>query len=196
MGATKPYIGQIKAPSWYKPSASDSEAPKSESLEIKYCHGYRCFDDYRDLAKFTTDNKVVFVGAALGVIMDPITREQTFFNKHEEDIVSMAVHPSRSIIATGQMAAKGKAKALDLYVWDANTKEAFCNLNQFHRRAICQLSFSPDGKKLLSVGQDDDNSLAIFEWQSKTLLVTSNVDKAKVTGCAWKDNNQFVTIGN
>jgi hypothetical protein len=33
----------------------------------------------------------------------------------------MALHPSKDIIATGQMAAKGKAKVIDIFVWNAST---------------------------------------------------------------------------
>ena len=53
------------------------------------------------------------------------------------------------------MAAKGKAKAIDLYVWDSETKEPIVNLNEFHLRIIVQVAFSPSGTKLLSVGADD-----------------------------------------
>jgi len=59
---------------------------------------------------------------------------------HEEDIVSFAVHPKGNIIATGQinifnllfysikkfklgqMAQKSKSKAIDIFVWDSETK--------------------------------------------------------------------------
>lgn len=68
------------------------------------------------------------------------------------------------------MAAKGKAKTIDLYIWDSITKEKFCNLNHFHLRAVNQLCFSPDGTKILSTGQDDDNSLAIHDWASQALI--------------------------
>lgn len=43
----------------------------------------------------------MFVSAALGVEMNPKTFEQKFFNKHEEDIVSFAMHPTRKIAASG-----------------------------------------------------------------------------------------------
>lgn len=46
---------------------------------------------------------------------------QHFFDKHVEDVVSMAVHPNSKIIATGQKAAKGKAKLIDLYIWNVDT---------------------------------------------------------------------------
>jgi hypothetical protein len=55
----------------------------------------------------------------------------------------MAVHPSRDIVATGQMAAKGKAKLIDIFVWNVTTKEVLAHLNNFHRGAIRKLEFSP-----------------------------------------------------
>ena len=50
------------------------------------------------------------------------------------------------------MAAKGKAKAIDIFIWNAETKKMLCNINDFHLRAIIYLAFSPDGSLLLSVG--------------------------------------------
>lgn len=46
--------------------------------------------------------------------------------------MSMAVHPNNKIVATGQKAAKGKAKLIDLYIWNVETKEVLANLNSFH----------------------------------------------------------------
>lgn len=122
--------------------------------------------------------------------------EQSFFQMHEEDVISLALHPKLNVVATGQMAAKRKAKTIDIYVWEVENKNILSHINDFHLRAVCQLSFSPEGTKLLSVGQDDDNSLALHDWHSKILLANSKVDKAKVTGVAWKSETQFVTIGS
>ena len=47
---------------------------------------------------------VVECAAALGIVMNQQTKEQTFFNKHSHDVVSFALHPNRTIAATGQMA--------------------------------------------------------------------------------------------
>lgn len=57
------------------------------------------------------------------------------------------------------------------------------------------LAFSPDGTKLLSIGKDDDNSLAIHDWISKALLTTGKTDKAFCLACAWSSNTEFVTCG-
>ena len=45
------------------------------NLRLKHVYGYRCFDDCRNTAKFLGNNKIVFVGAALGVVMNPDTKE-------------------------------------------------------------------------------------------------------------------------
>jgi hypothetical protein len=35
----------------------------------------------------------------------------------------MAIHPNKDIIATGQMAAKGKAKFIDIFIWSSTSLE-------------------------------------------------------------------------
>ena len=107
------------------------EAPQEE-LEIQYINGYRNFD-CRNMAKLTNDpNRVLFGSAALGVVMNVDTNTQAFFNRHEEDIVSLALHPNKRFVATGQMAMKGKSKMIDIFVWDLESKEILSNLKGFH----------------------------------------------------------------
>ena len=56
-------------------------------------------------------------------------------------------------------------------------------LKGFHRRAVLQLAFSPNGKYLASVGQDDDHSVAIWDWRSKTKVYSDKSDKVRITIC-------------
>lgn len=149
------------------------------------------------MIRYSEDFKgIVYPAAAVVVKQDKVLGgKQNFFIHHIEDIVSFSLHPTRTIAATGQMAAKGKAKCIDLVVWDVKTNEVKGVFSEFHRRAIVLTSFSPNGQLLLSIGQDDDNSLAIHEWQAKRLITTSPVDKAKMTSIAWKSDTEFVTTG-
>jgi hypothetical protein len=76
----------------------------SGNLSIHHVMGFRYFyilDEARNMCAFTERGTVVFAAAALGVEVDIKTNIQTFFNKHAEDIVSFAMHPSRKICATG-----------------------------------------------------------------------------------------------
>ena len=78
------------------------------------------------------------------------------------------------------MTAKGRKRLADIYVWDINTMDVLAHLAGFHIRAVCQVDFSPDGNQLLSIGQDDDNSLAIYDWKAQKLITSAKVDKDKV----------------
>ena len=105
------------------------------------------------------------------------------------------MHPSKEIIATGQMAAKGKAKVIDIFVWNAITMECLAQINGFHRRAVRNLAFSPQGEKLLSIGEDDFHSVAIYDWANKRMISNSKVDPDKVFDAQWKDESEFMTVG-
>ena len=120
--AVKPFLGQVtnSLPTQYSnPRSLVNEKPEGK-LELKYAHGFRSFDTRGNL-KYINQNEIAFTTAALGVILNKGQNTQKFFNLHEEDVVAMALHPNKQIIATGQMAAKGKAKLIDIFVWNVAT---------------------------------------------------------------------------
>ena len=65
----------------------------------------------------------------------------------------------------------------------------------FHRRAIRHVGFSPDGSKLLSIGEDDDHSLAVYEWQNNMLLCSAKVDKDAVLGANFINEQSLAVHG-
>lgn len=211
-GAVKPWLGELKAsiPRNYKPPKNAHLPPTENLKKLRYVFGYRAFDTRMNI-KYTADpDKIVYHAAALGIVLDKSTNTQNFFTLHGEDIVALAIHPNKQIVATGQMAKKKEAKLIDLYVWDVtklpsetncevNSKPALGkeirNLKGCHLRAIRMLQFSPDGTKLLSGGQDDDNSVAVHDWDKSQLIVKTPVDKARVLDAVWTSNEEFVTVG-
>lgn len=93
------------------------------------------------------------------------------------------------------MATAGKARLIEIYVWNIDTKEVLACIKGFHRRAIRQLRFSPNGIYLLSIGEDDDHSLAIYDWANNKLICTAKVDQGPITTCEFKSDTEFVTCG-
>ena len=93
------------------------------------------------------------------------------------------------------MAARGKAKLIDIFVWDTTTCETIQKLSGFHRRAVRLLEFSPRGDKLLSTGEDDYHSVAVYEWKSGRLIASSKVDGERVFSARFKNETEFVTVG-
>ena len=109
-------------------------------MELCWAHGFRSFDTRGNLRYDSNDN-IVFTTAGVGVVYYPKDDVQKFFNMHKEDIVAMAIHPDRDIVATGQMAGKAlneevtqkknqggknkkaakQGKLVEVYVWRAST---------------------------------------------------------------------------
>lgn len=135
---------------------------------------------------------------------------------HKEDIVAMAIHPRGDLIATGQMACKelgpekstvkinqgaknrkelAQGKLVDILIWNAHTKAVMCKIRGFHRRAVRNLAFSPNGTKLLSIGEDDQHSVAVYDWQNNAVLGTAQVDPDKVFDASWNNETTFATCG-
>ncbi|EAR94225.2 HELP domain protein (macronuclear) [Tetrahymena thermophila SB210] len=198
--AVKPYLGQItlSIPEQYRniDEKKFNVLPQAQ-LALNYVFGFKTKnvnDDSRNLLKFLQNGKIVFPAAGVGIVLEN-KKDQSFFIKHEEDIVSLAVHPKANIVATGQMAAKGKSNLIDIYIWDSETKNVLGLLNDFHTRAVSVLEFSSDGSQLLTIGDDNDHSLAIYDWQQSRMICNSKVDKSAVTCAIWKNNNEFVTCG-
>ncbi|CAG9325772.1 unnamed protein product [Blepharisma stoltei] len=193
--AVKPWLGELKAstPNDYTPPKNQGKAP-DENITLIKVHGYRSFDSRNNL-KYTSTGQVVYPAAALGIVMDPASRQQKFFQMHDDDVVCLAIHPNRKIVATGQMAHIGKSRELEIHVWDSDTLQGISCLSGFHRRAIKHVGFSPDGKSLLSIGEDDDHSLAVYEWQAKRMICNSKVEKEPVLGASFISNTDLAVYG-
>ena len=49
---------------------------------------------------------------------------------------------------------------------------------------------------MLSIGEDDDNSLAVYDWQNNWLIASAKVDKTNVLGIDSNGSNEFMTVGS
>jgi WD40 repeat protein len=75
---------------------------------------------------------------------------------------------------------------VNIFLWDATTcKQIGPPINKLHRRAVRQLAFSNDGKYLLSIGEDDNHTMGIYDVESRKLLGDAKVDLDKVLDAQW-----------
>lgn len=100
--------------------------------------------------------------------MDIKSLKQDFYNVQKNDLIAMAITPNREVVATGQMAEVDKERPkipiVDVHVWSVNGKKTLSVFRKCHQRAIVVLEFSPDGQILLTIGQDDKNTLKAYTW--------------------------------
>ena len=93
--------------------------------------------------------------------------------------MSLAIDPTCNFVATGQLGAKPR-----VHVWDSESGSRLAVLPLVHARAIPALAFSLDGRKILSVGDDDNHSVALYSTASGSWT------DAKVDGRAMGDTNK------
>lgn len=122
----------------------------------------------------------------------------------------MAIHPNKEIVATGQMASKEltdktimnkgrqalkQGKLVNIHIWSATTRELIVTLRGLHRRAVNHLEFSPNGDKLITVGADDNHTIAIYDWANNVVLGSTGGNPDALYDVAWKNNNEFAVVG-
>lgn len=192
----KPYEQEIKAliPSNFKKKAKCSEPPEG-NLFLKRVFGYRSYDT-KDSAFFLNDsNNIVWIAATLGVVMNLKSKEQKFFNEHEDDVLTIDITRDKKYIATASVPKPESDIITDIYVWDTENMNIEAHLTGFHNDGIKTLKFSPKGDLLATVGTDIDNSIAVYDWSHERLLSTSKVDKEPVYDLDWLDEEKFVSVG-
>ena len=215
-GVSKPWLGELKAssPEIDQKTFNNSKKPPKENLKkLNYVFGYRSFDTRMNIKYTKIKNNIVYTTAALGILHNIETNKQKYFPYHHEDIVSLALHPNGYTVATGQMAQKGNSKYIDLFIWNIKNLPTYTNITTEFRekvpdgvynlkgvlqRAIRILKFNDTGTRLLGNGQDDFNSIAIWDTSNLdkiSLISCINVDGARVLDATWIKENSFVSVG-
>ena len=92
--------GKAKGSDWRKPMDAD-EAPYN-SLQLEHAYGYRGHDCRNNLL-YTAEGHIVYMVAAIGVVYHKDGHAQQFYSMHTDDIISIAMHPDKRIVATGQV---------------------------------------------------------------------------------------------
>jgi microtubule-associated protein-like 6 len=146
------------------PPPGTGKAPGSQ-LVLQHVHGFRG-SDCRDNLRFTGDGELLFFVAGVGVVHDIGRNSQRFFSGHDDDIVSLALHPDGYTVATGQV---GRYAAV--CIWDARNCRLISRLPKVCERRVNCLSFSADGERLAMVGGDDYHTVKVVDWRRANAAV-------------------------
>lgn len=101
-------------------------------------------------------------------------RKQGYFFEHLDDIISLAVHPNKQYIATGEIGPHPL-----IAVWDSESFECLSRFSFPLVKGISNLCFSEDGKLLCASSSDDDHSIAVFEWEKCEIVESKKEKKSK-----------------
>jgi len=187
--ASKPWVGALKAPTGFlKPPLNQSQAPKAQ-LNLEYIHGYRSRDCKNNIA-YLADGRIAYHAAAAGIVLDKTNNTQRFFIQHTDDILSIAFHPDKIRIATGEQGPKPF-----IYIWNSTTCQITAKFKGQLEKGIKSLSFSPSGDYLAAIDINQYHVLAIYDVNHSALVATSKTDPALVLQVAFKSETELVTIG-
>lgn len=172
-------------------SHGKKDEPPKNSLSLDFVYGYRGYDCRANLY-YTKTNEIVYHIAALGIVYNKHEHKQRYYSAHDDDILCLALHPTQDYVATGQI-----GRDPTIHVWDCVTMETISILQGQHYRGVCAVDFSGDGKKLASVGLDDDHSIVVWNWKKGEKLATTRGHKDKIFMIRWNpfDENQLATVG-
>jgi WD40 repeat protein len=113
---------------------------------------------------------------------------------HTYEIASMAISPDSITVATAQAGTRPS-----IILWDTKSMKIKKVLNGLHRDVVRHLRFSqPDGKRLLSVGQDYSHTIGIWDVATGQLIAQTRGGEAKVFDIQWAPNGgggSFVQVG-
>ena len=178
----RPWQRTVVAPSRPPPERIDEP---TDTLRLAWVHGFRA-QDVKNGVRYTATGEVLFFGGAANVVLDVRTMKQTFHLDHRDEVMSIAVHPSRTLVATAD-----QGKVPSVLVWDYEGAPAggsyptVATLRGHHRRGVTHLAFSPCGKWLASVGADDQHSLVVFDWANQTVRCRRPTPKEKTMDIAF-----------
>ena len=132
--------------------------------------------DVNNNSFYLAPGQIVFPAGSVGVIMDIENNTQSFFQgRHKEDISALTVHPTKRLVATGDIVCQ--TDGCYIYIWDPATPEDTHRQIQIRvgdkklARGVADLQFSPCGKYLVAVAMDDNHHVYFYDWQKAGKLI-------------------------
>jgi microtubule-associated protein-like 6 len=155
---SRPWIASIVAPSDVSVvnTLNETEPPRVK-VEIAHIFGLQC-DTSRASVKYNFQGDIVYPTSKYVCIYSKKSNMQTYYQGHESTISCLSLSLDGKLVASSE-----KNKRACIHVWDASTCELLKILPVLHRRGVASIQFSKDRRSIVSVGQDRDHSVAVWE---------------------------------
>ncbi|MGH0182479.1 UNVERIFIED_CONTAM: hypothetical protein FKN15_009768 [Acipenser sinensis] len=167
-------------------------SPPSSSVRLHFIHGYRGYDCRSNLF-YTQTGEIVYHVAGVGVVYNRQQNTQRFYLGHDDDILCLAIHPMKDYVATGQV-----GRDSSIHIWDSEMLKTLSVLKGHHQYGVCAVDFSADGKRLASVGLDDNHTIVLWDWrkgEKQSAISPCAVNSALNLKSALKVSVRFAAAG-
>ena len=190
--AVKPWLGAVREPTGWTEPADVSAAPDA-ALEMRFVYGY--YPGPQSLGHCDSVNEVCYAVAGVGIVYNTATHTQVHNTEHDNDILCLAVHPEGHTVVTGEQAPKGKHNKPKVVLWDVNTGVTL-RVIKFHSKGVSHVCFSGSGAMLVSIGLDDDRTVAVHDTATGAKLGTGKIGRGtQIFSVSVGGDSQFCTGG-
>nr|XP_019556864.2 echinoderm microtubule-associated protein-like 2 isoform X1 [Aedes albopictus]XP_029731907.1 echinoderm microtubule-associated protein-like 2 isoform X1 [Aedes albopictus] len=175
----------------------------NKRLRLDWVYGYRGKDCRSNLHQLPTGEMVYFV-AAVVILYNMDEQSQRHYVGHTDDVKSLAVHPNKLLVATGQCGGHdGRDTLPHIRVWNPVSLATLnmIGLGDFTGAINC-LSFSraDSGTILAAIDDSPDKIISIWDWQKKEngrriTETKCSVDTIVAVEFHPLDKGQIITIG-
>lgn len=195
----KPWQSVVANAAPSAPPSINARLPAA-SLDLEWVHGFN--SDFRGVVKYISAATIVYPAGSVLVLYDVIEHKQRFVFHHSDKVQTLAVHPTNShIIASGERGLVPK-----VIVWSALARDSTLSvLRGFHKNGIRHLAWMPNGRALVTIGQDDFHCIAVYQWEKSAsgvewtkpavMIFADRCGSEPVHACFAPTNSLFVTCG-
>jgi WD40 repeat protein len=183
---SRPWIAAMVAPS----NGGDFNPLETTEYTLRMNHilGLQCHLT-RASVRFNNAGDIVYPASKYVCVYNKKNNSQVFYAGHANDISCVTSSRDGLFVASAE-----KTLRPDIHIWDSSTCLLITKLSPIHRRGLVYMQFSLDGKKLVSVGQDQDHSIALWvsptgRWSDGQILAWTRSDVNPSTFCSFYEQS-------
>jgi microtubule-associated protein-like 6 len=187
----RPWVAALVIPS--NPKPEDKSKP---SIAIEKAHVFgNQVEQARSSVHYNSNGDILYPTSKYVCVYSKKRNTQIYYEGHTEEVSVVAVSDDKRIAASAE-----SSKRPEIHVWDACTCQQLLVLPTLHRSGVASIRFSADRLKLVSVGKDNDHSLAVWEtpsgdWTDGKILASTKGDVHPVLFCCFYDdcpNSEYI----
>lgn len=170
--SSRPWVASMVAPT--DPKEANPRLPFSR-VEMGHIFGLQS-GNTRASVRYNSAGDLIYPASRYVCVYNKKRNDQIFYSGHDVELSNVCVSRDGKLAASVE-----RCNRPSIHIWDSQTCQLIIKLPVFHRRGVVHMAFSPDRKRMVSVGQDQDHSIALWEspsgsWVDGRLLASSKAD--------------------
>lgn len=142
-----------------------------------------------------TSSEIVYIASGVICFSSPGTNKQEFyiFNQNSKVFSCLAYSANGKFLATGE----GTCKQPEIAIWDLSSPKQPVLIKKLkgHKYGVEWVAFSPDGLHLVSLGNEHDKGMFVWNWMQEKRVSSNKITKRILTICFSLNGDFFVTGG-